>query len=177
MNQTLIDMKNMRRAMRSYIFLLFEIALESESKNILEIGTGQCQSTRTMLSALKENKGGKLYSIDIGDRSERIPEDLKPYFVQIVGNSHDIEIFNQVKDIEFDLMLIDGDHSYKGVKRDFETYVPLVKEGGIILMHDICNKNEGVKDFWPEIKYPKIALTYGKAAAGIIPGMGIVQKL
>ncbi|ADV64753.1 O-methyltransferase-like protein [Desulfurococcus mucosus DSM 2162] len=36
-----------------------------------------------------------------------------------------------------DSLFIDGDHSYEGVKRDFEMYSPLVKKGGIIAFHDI----------------------------------------
>jgi hypothetical protein len=56
-------------------------------------------------------------------------------------------------------------------------YVPLVKSGGLIFMHDITNKNEGVKDFWPEITLPKIAYNFGKAAGGVVPGLGIIQKI
>jgi predicted O-methyltransferase YrrM len=36
-----------------------------------------------------------------------------------------------------DVLFIDGDHSYEGVRRDFELYSPLVREGGIIALHDI----------------------------------------
>jgi predicted O-methyltransferase YrrM len=37
--------------------------------------------------------------------------------------------------IEF--LLIDGDHRYEGVRRDFELYSPLVVKGGLIAFHDI----------------------------------------
>lgn len=47
---------------------------------------------------------------------------------------------------EFDLLLIDGDHSYEGVKWDYQKYGPLVRSGGIILFDDY-----GVKE-WPDIK-------------------------
>lgn len=36
----------------------------------------------------------------------------------------------------FDLVFIDGDHSYNGVRRDFETYMPFVARGGIVAFHD-----------------------------------------
>ncbi|HEX5820547.1 MAG TPA: class I SAM-dependent methyltransferase [Solirubrobacterales bacterium] len=36
-----------------------------------------------------------------------------------------------------DFLLIDGDHSYDGVKRDWQLYEPLVAEGGLIAFHDI----------------------------------------
>jgi len=40
-------------------------------------------------------------------------------------------------DREIDLLYLDGDHSYSGVKSDYERYAPLVAKGGIIGIHDI----------------------------------------
>lgn len=37
----------------------------------------------------------------------------------------------------FDFLFIDGDHSYDGVKADYEMYAPLVRCGGIVAFHDI----------------------------------------
>ena len=36
-----------------------------------------------------------------------------------------------------DLLFIDGDHSYEGVRRDYLLYSPLVREGGLVAFHDI----------------------------------------
>jgi predicted O-methyltransferase YrrM len=36
-----------------------------------------------------------------------------------------------------DFLFIDGDHSEKGVRKDYEMYSPLVRPGGIIGFHDI----------------------------------------
>lgn len=64
----------------------------------------------------------------------------------------------------FDFLFIDGDHSYQGVKADFELYSPLVRYGGLIAFHDIVpdhNRRFGVQTsnhtgevpvFWNEIK-------------------------
>jgi len=38
------------------------------------------------------------------------------------------------------LLFIDGDHSYEGVKKDFELWSGLVIEGGIIGFHDYMSK-------------------------------------
>jgi predicted O-methyltransferase YrrM len=38
---------------------------------------------------------------------------------------------------EIDFLFIDGDHSYEGVRKDFQMYAPMVREGGIIAFHDI----------------------------------------
>jgi len=35
-----------------------------------------------------------------------------------------------------DLLFIDGDHSYEGVKMDWEMYSPLVRSGGLVAFHD-----------------------------------------
>jgi predicted O-methyltransferase YrrM len=42
-----------------------------------------------------------------------------------------------LKDNKVDFLFIDADHSYEGVKKDFEMYSPLVRKGGIIAFHDI----------------------------------------
>jgi predicted O-methyltransferase YrrM len=55
-----------------------------------------------------------------------------------------------------DFLFIDGDHSYEGVKRDFEMYGPLVRVGGLIAFHDIVpgpvDAVGGVPKLWSEIK-------------------------
>ena len=179
MNDTILKMKTMQRAMRPYVLILYEMILESKPEFVLEIGTGQCQSARAITSALSENKKGKLISVDVGDRRSRMPVELLPYFIQIISDSHLEIALEKVKEVSpiYDFLFIDGDHTYEGVKKDFEMYVPLVKEEGIILMHDTVNHNEGVKDFWDEIKYPKVNFKYGNAANGVVPGLGIIEKI
>jgi cephalosporin hydroxylase len=55
-----------------------------------------------------------------------------------------------------DFLFIDGDHTYEGVRMDFEGYAPLVNRGGVIAFHDICihppeMRCEGNR-LWEEIK-------------------------
>ena len=53
----------------------------------------------------------------------------------------------------FDLVLIDGDHSYVGVKNDYEYTKNKAK---IFVFHDIVNNAaEGVVKFWNELKKNK----------------------
>ena len=53
----------------------------------------------------------------------------------VKGSSSDKNIIKYVceKYTEIDLLFIDGDHSYKGVISDFNSYSPLVKKGGIVI--------------------------------------------
>jgi len=178
MNPLVLNMKKCHKAMHSYVLVLYEIILESDAELILEIGVGtKAQSTRTILSALQENNKGKLISIDDSSGNRGIDGGIAEYWKLIVGDSHHERIYNQVKDKKFDILFIDGDHSYAGCKKDFEMYSPLVKDRGLILMHDITNAHEGVPKFWKEIKYPKIALEYGIVKRSIVPGFGIVQMI
>jgi predicted O-methyltransferase YrrM len=53
-----------------------------------------------------------------------------------------------------DFLFVDGDHTYEGVKRDYEMYGPLVRPGGLIAFHDIETHSHGVEvyKFWAELK-------------------------
>jgi len=44
--------------------------------------------------------------------------------------------FFVLEDIKLDLIYIDGDHSYAGVKNDFNLYSKLLNPNGIIMIHD-----------------------------------------
>lgn len=78
----------------------------------------------------------------------------------IGADSHSPTTLKNVKNVlddkKVDFLLIDGDHTYEGVRRDFEMYSPLVKEGGIIAFHDIAvhppETGCEVSKFWNEIK-------------------------
>lgn len=156
-----------------YVLMLYEIVKEYRPRMVLEIGVRQGQSTRTILSALKENDYGKLVSIDLNDCSHRIPDDLKSYWVNIIGDSHDEKTFQRVsKELKklnakyYDIILIDGDHSYEGVKKDYEMYSKLGNY--LMLFHDIQTPGTGVPKFWKELKVPKVSLKHGFAGMGII---------
>jgi|tagenome__1003787_1003787.scaffolds.fasta_scaffold20836210_2 predicted O-methyltransferase YrrM len=61
--------------------------------------------------------------------------------ISLAGDSHSEEMRDRVREAlagrELDVLFIDGDHSYDGVARDWELYSPLVREGGVIGLHDI----------------------------------------
>ena len=57
---------------------------------------------------------------------------------------------------KLDVLFIDGDHSYEGVRKDFDLWSPLVRPGGIILFHDILPHTKvahcEVDRLWNELK-------------------------
>lgn len=90
----------------------------------------------------------------------------------INGSSYASRTVDKVRRIltpqKLDLLFIDGDHNYNGVKQDFLNYRHLVREGGLIVFHDIVPDYltrygiqtghwvGGVPQFWSKIKqlYP-----------------------
>jgi predicted O-methyltransferase YrrM len=79
-----------------------------------------------------------------------------------------------------DFVLIDGDHSLEGVRRDFELYAPLVRDEGLIALHDIVPASPGVVGgvpaFWKELKDrldgEEIVADRGQGGFGI----GLIRK-
>ena len=53
-----------------------------------------------------------------------------------------------------DFLFIDGDHTYEGVRKDWENYGALVRPGGLMAMHDVGKNYDDteVKRFWDEVK-------------------------
>ncbi len=73
----------------------------------------------------------------------------------IRADSHLQETFDIVgkcfENRSIDFIFIDGDHTYEGVRSDFEMYSKLVSKNGYIAFHDTVYA-PGVKKFWLEIK-------------------------
>ena len=71
---------------------------------------------------------------------------------------------------------LDGDHSYKGVKQDYDRFWSKLEKGGFMAFHDINTNldndlNYGVDQFWQEIKKEKASFELPGSN-----GVGILQK-
>ena len=113
------------------------------------------------------NKNGLIISTDMLHQEWKMnfyksfATDSKQIFL-ITGDSHKKTTFDSIKKIlknkKLDLLFIDGDHSYLGVKSDFDMYKRLVKKGGIIAFHDIASgyianpRWAEVNKFWVQLK-------------------------
>jgi cephalosporin hydroxylase len=79
----------------------------------------------------------------------------------IRADSHSKETFCKLKTLlngnEVDFLFVDGDHTYDGVKQDFQMYSSLIRKGGIVAFHDIVKHDQTtnceVHRFWEEIKH------------------------
>ena len=129
----------------SEILELSEEIAKLNPKNILEIGTGE-GGTFFLWQLLGS---GKIISIDLPngpfggiwypkERNKSLEQD-NSFF--ITGDSKDLRVKTELKRLLdgelLDVLFIDGDHSYGGIKHDYLYYKNYVKKGGIIAFHDI----------------------------------------
>lgn len=155
---------------RYEILNLLKILKQIKPKFLLEIGTAKGATLFLFTRIAAED--AVIISIDLpgGDFGKGYPKWKIPLFKSfnfpkqkihlIRANSHDIETLNKIKGIlnnnKLDFLFIDGDHSYEGVKKDFEMYSPLIEDNGLISLHDIVayppESNIFVSKFWNEIK-------------------------
>jgi predicted O-methyltransferase YrrM len=140
---------------------LADFVNERQPETIVEIGTAFGGTlylwTRYVTSA------DTIVSIDI-DSTFPYRKRLFAHFAKrsrlsfINEPSEAISTVSRVNDLtngQIDFLFIDGDHRYDGVKADFESYEPLVSDGGVIAFHDIIptpNPDMEVSRFWSEIE-------------------------
>jgi predicted O-methyltransferase YrrM len=178
---------------RGELVELVDSVVKERPKVVLEIGTSLGGTLFLFCHAAAED--AVLISVDLpkgpwggGYSRARVPlyrsfcrEGQRLHLIQ--GDSHSGEIFRRVQGLlkgrQVDLLFIDGDHSYEGVKRDFEVYSPLVRQNGLIVFHDIiASRYAGcqVDRLWGELeaRYQcrRIVMDPGQQWAGI----GVLRK-
>ena len=122
------------------LYLLCQLANSNARIFSVDMHRGRLGGARKLIHYSFLKKGQRLYTIE--------------------GDSHEQHTLTRVcrglGSEKLDFLFIDGDHSYNGVRRDFEMYSPLVKPGGAITFHDIVlhppEAQCHVKEFWDEIK-------------------------
>ena len=156
---------------RSEIIQLTDLVGKRRPKSVVEIGTAQggtlilwCRQadpTATIVSLdLPGGIHGGGYPYWKSWIYQRFPFGTQKLHL-LRGDSHKPEMLARLKSVlpgdgKVDFLFIDGDHTYDGVKADFEMYSGLVRPGGLIAFHDICKHPEAlnchVDRFWQEVK-------------------------
>ena len=149
---------------------LFDMVADLKPKNALEIGT--CTGGTLFMMCRVADPSATVISVDLpGGRFGRgylwPRKFIYRRFAKIEQavhllrkNSHDRKTLDLVRSVlgdkRLDFLFIDGDHTYGGVRADFEMYAPLVRKGGIVAFHDIAKHPVEIEcevdRFWNEIR-------------------------
>jgi predicted O-methyltransferase YrrM len=124
---------------------VFGLARRSGARTAIEIGRWRGGSTIAIAAGMGVD--GKLWSIDAGEKEARLfgraegnfDDETRAFCERfglgvelIVGDSRTVD----VQTGEVDLVLIDGDHSYDGVRNDYERFGRRTRVGGALLFDD-----------------------------------------
>jgi len=139
---------------------LIQLVSERELNVVLEIGTAHGGTYWTWCRLATPT--AHLVSIDLPGNDEwssRVRSYPRPTQTQtlIRADSHDPQTVRSVDGLRasVDLLFLDGDHSYEGVRSDFENYAPLVRPGGLIAFHDVVateNRSCQVDRLWTQLR-------------------------
>ncbi len=174
---------------------LIERVQELKPRTVLEVGTARGGTLFLFCQSAAED--AEIVSLDLpyGRNGGGYPKRKEPVYrlfarpgqqlTLLRANSHlgdsRIRVERAVGGKKFDLIMIDADHSYEGVKRDFELYSPLVSERGIVVLHDVLpnrfDREIDVNRFWKEVsaahQCEEIVDDYQQGNLGI----GVVMRL
>ena len=114
----------------------------SKYKTILEVGVFEGETTQHLIKSLP--KGGQYVGIDINDYRT---DATKLYMSEggksidfILGNSHNE--LTKLPSNHFDLIFVDGDHSWESILPEFKLVEKLVSRGGVIVYHDTIHLSD-----------------------------------
>jgi predicted O-methyltransferase YrrM len=114
---------------------------------VVEVGVGRGATTRAILTALKENQKGHLYSIDFPalrpgyaqDIGMLVTETLRAQWTLILGPSRR-ELQRLLPTIgRIELFVHDGAHSYYAQRADYEAAADYLAPGGVLISDDVNN--------------------------------------
>jgi len=161
------DNLNLQQNPEEYARLLLFLK-NFNASSYLELGVGQGGSF--LLNCLFQPNVKICHAVDNCDYQKNVTrfsdQELsiksKIKYLKMIKNLTDINFFNSNTDeffklnaVKYDIIFIDADHSYIGVKKDFENSLKILNSNAILIFHDIVNNELGVKQLWEELNTSK----------------------
>lgn len=171
-------------------------AKEFKPENYLEIGVRRGRSMSQVVTSSPSTNivGFDLWIKDYSSIPEKgiFTENPGPEFVlselqkfglsnkpKLIKGYSQIELEKYFKDKNntqfFDLIVVDGDHTYNGAKKDLEITFEHLKDGGVLVFDDIIHpSHKELKQLWNEFKEEKKDFIFIEELSG--SGTGIAIK-
>ena len=124
---------------RSEIDPVLDIYRDRKPERVLEIGSWDGGTIQLWLE--NAAPGAMVVAVDLHHRNAAAYEQWQRAdveFVTVTGDSHSEEIADAVRAHgPYDWVFVDGDHSDYGVRADVAVTMPLIRAGGVLVLHDI----------------------------------------
>ena len=130
-------------------WLLYGLVRSMKPEVCVEIGSARGKSSCYIGLALKRNHRGKLYAIDPHtqtDWNDVESVDTLSIFKKNLRKARVVDCVEIVRktsgeavagwSARIDMLFIDGDHSYGGVKADWDRFLPFMNPFGVVVFHD-----------------------------------------
>lgn len=107
---------------------------EYDAPVVIELGVRDGVSTSAFLLGAAE-AGGQVWSVDItpGKTSDWWPS--LDFWHPIIGSDVDPVVLAQLPEVA-DVVFVDTSHHYEHTLQELRTYLPRVRPGGVVLLHD-----------------------------------------
>jgi predicted O-methyltransferase YrrM len=136
--------------------LLDLLETQKSKRWALEIGSNYGGTTRALCEIFDN-----VVTIDIKahENFERLRQEFPgyQYFISDSTSNRTVDLINSLG-VKFDFIFIDGDHSYKVAKSDWEKYKNFCADGGLVAFHDTVLSDENrrlgieVDILWSELR-------------------------
>lgn len=140
--------------------LVYDKIAVVSAKTFLEIGSQHGASLYLYAGALSGK--ATVASIDAGEKKNILRAmmakiEAEGFVTQLCAKmSNSAEAYSWAMSLfgprNLDVLHIDGCHTADMVRSDWVMYSPLVRPGGLVLIHDIAEISHGVPAFWKSIK-------------------------
>jgi hypothetical protein len=174
-------------AWTEHIFFAYDLVAALRPRVLVELGTDRGESYFAFCQAAAEQKTGtRCFAVDhwrgdahAGSYDDTTFLDVDAHnrahyasFSTLLRSSFD-DALERFAPERIDLLHIDGHHTEEAVRNDLESWLPKLRPGGILLMHDIAMRGRdfGVWKAWAEMTARGRSFAFAQP-----PGLGIWEK-
>jgi methyltransferase family protein len=170
-----------------HLHLAYDLVALVHPAIVAELGTDRGESYFAFCQSAAENKTGtRCFAIDIWCGDEHAGQYDETTFAQVTAhNRAHYEGFSNLMrctfdaalekfpDASIDLLHLDGLHSEEAVRRDVANWLPKLRPGALLLLHDVAvrTRDFGVWKVWEELKARGRSWTFD-----VGPGLGLWQN-
>jgi glycosyltransferase involved in cell wall biosynthesis/predicted O-methyltransferase YrrM len=174
-------------AWTEHIYFAYDLIAQLKPAVVVELGTDRGESYFAFCQSVAENETTtRSFAIDhwqgdphAGSYDETTFNDVESHnrsyyssFSTLLQSTFD-EALPRFADKSIDLLHLDGHHTEEAVWHDLRSWLPKLRPGGILLMHDVTMRGRGfgVWKVWEEL------LTRGRGwTFESLPGLGVWEK-